>query len=96
MLRKALPGLRRYLGGTLIRKEALADATGAGVHDPGTAMLGSGRGVAITVRRGVSRMAREDEVHGVLYGLAHPGNEGPEHEEQETARCEAVHFLKSR
>ena len=38
---KALPGLRRHLGDTLVGKEALAEATGAGVHDPGTAVLGS-------------------------------------------------------
>ncbi len=41
VFRKALPGLRRHLGGTLVGKEALAEATGAGVHDPGTAVLGS-------------------------------------------------------
>ena len=96
MLRKALPGLRRYLGGKLVRKEALADATGAGVHDPGTAVLGSRRGMAVAVRRGVSRMAREDQVHGVFYGLAHSGNKGPEQEQQETTCCQTLHSFKSR
>ncbi len=41
VFRKALPGLRRHLGDTLVGKEGLAEATGAGVHDPGTAVLGS-------------------------------------------------------
>ncbi len=38
---KALPGLPRHLGDTLVGKEGLAEATGAGVHDAGTAVLGS-------------------------------------------------------
>ncbi len=41
VFREALPGLRRHLSDTLVRNEGLAEATGAGVHDPSTAVLGS-------------------------------------------------------
>jgi hypothetical protein len=93
LLRKPLVGLFRKLGDNLIRNERLADAAGAEVHGAGAAMFIFPGGVAITIRRRVRHMALEDQMQPVLYRFTNSGHKSPEHQKQESARCETFHWF---